>query len=318
MDLPPTTVPEHGTPSFLGVPVQTDLSALDAHIAVLGVPYGTPYGMRGLASPSSTAPAAIRRQSARSGQFITHYDYDLGGPLLDGREIRIVDAGDVPGDPLDIPGNVQRAQDAVRQILDRGAVPIVLGGDDSIPIPVLRAYEHHGPLVLVQIDAHIDFRHEVDGVTEGYSSPIRRASEMEWVERIVQIGMRGVGSARPADVEAALAAGNTIVTAREVHTAGVDGLLSRIPAGANYFITLDCDGLDPSIMPAVGAPVPGGLTYLQTSDILQGLADRGRIAGLDLVELVPALDINNITSLTASRLILNLIGAMARSGQLGH
>lgn len=315
MNLPLTTF-EDGAPSFIGAPVQTDLSALEADIAVLGVPYGIPYGMRGVASSCSAAPAAIRAQSARSGQFIDHYDYDLGGPLLDGRDIRIMDCGDVPGDPLDIPGNVQRAQEAVTMILERGAAPIVLGGDDSIPIPVLRAYEQHGPLVLVQIDAHIDFRHEIDGVTEGYSSPMRRASEMAWVEQIFQIGMRGVGSARPADVEDALSAGNTIITAREVHNAGVARLLSRIPEGANYFITLDCDGLDPSIMPAVGAPAPGGLSYFQTIGILQGLAIRGRIVGMDLVELVPDRDINTISSLTASRLILNLIGAMARSGQL--
>ena len=313
----PLTAFEDGATSFINAPTQTDLSSLQADIAVLGVPYGIPYGMAGVASSSSSTPAAIRQQSARSGQFIEHYDYDLGGPLLNGRAIRIVDCGDVPGDPLDIPGNVRQAQEAVETILDRGAVPIVLGGDDSIPIPVLRAYKHHGPLVLVQIDAHIDFRHEIDGVTEGYSSPIRRASEMAWVEHIVQIGMRGVGSARASDVEDALAAGNTIVTAREVHDAGVSALLSRIPEGANYFITLDCDGLDPSIMPSVGAPVPGGLTFFQTVDILHGLAKRGRIAGMDLVELVPTLDVNGISSLTASRFILNLIGAMARSGQHG-
>lgn len=314
----PLTAFEDGATSFINAPPQTDLSTLQANIAVLGVPYGIPYGMGGVASSSSSTPAAIRQQSARSGQFIGHYDYDLGGPLLNGRAIRIVDCGDVPGDPLDIPGNVRRAQEAVETILGRGAVPVVLGGDDSIPIPVLRAYEHHGPLVLVQIDAHIDFRHEINGVTEGYSSPIRRASEMAWVEHIVQIGMRGVGSARPSDVEDALAAGNTIIPAREVHEAGVDALLERIPEGANYFVTLDCDGLDPSIMPAVGAPVPGGLTFFQTVDILHGLANRGRIAGLDLVELVPALDVNGISSLTASRLILNLIGAMTRSGQFGN
>lgn len=263
------------------------------------------------------APAAIREKSVRSGQFIEHYDYDLGGPLLNGRDIRVVDCGDVPADPLDIPGNLTRARDAVRRILERGAAPIVLGGDDSIPIPVLRGYEKHGPLVLVQIDAHIDFRHEIDGVTEGFSSPMRRASEMDWVESIVQIGMRGVGSARPADVEDALKAGNTIITAREVHDGGTAAVLNRIPEGASYFITLDCDGLDPSIMPAVGAPSPGGLTFQQTADILQGLAARGHIAGMDLVELVPARDVNGITSLTASRLILNLIGALARSGQIG-
>jgi agmatinase len=301
--------------SFISAPVQTDLANLEADIAVLGVPYGTPYGMSGVSSTSSSAPAAIREASARAGRFLHHYDYDLGGPLLNERELRIIDCGDVPGDPLDIPGNVARARAAVESILKRGAVPVVLGGDDSIPIPVLRAYEKYGPIVLVQIDAHIDFRDELDGVTEGYSSPIRRASEMAWVDSIVQIGMRGVGSARPSDVHHALTAGNSIITAREVHDGGAAVVLNRIPEGASIFVTLDCDGLDPSIMPAVGAPAPGGLTYYQTVDILHGLAQRGRIAGMDIVELVPSIDVNGISSLTASRLILNLMGAMARSGQ---
>lgn len=297
--------------TFLGAPLVTDPDTLDADIAILGIPHGVPYGMA--ASSSVDAPAAVRKASARSGRFIDHYDYDLGGPLLDGKPVRIVDCGDVPGDPLDIPGNVARAEAAVATILKRGALPIVLGGDDSIPIPVLRAYRDHGPLVLVQIDAHIDFRDEVDGVTEGYSSPIRRASEMPWVTSIVQIGMRGVGSARPAEVEAALAHGNTIITARDVQTNGAQIVLDMIPDDASIFITLDCDGLDPSIMPAVGAPAPGGLSYYQVVDILHGLAGKGRIAGMDVVELVPALDVNGIGSLTASRLILNLIGAVVRS-----
>ena len=314
MPLPLTTFNPRSQ-TFIGAALETDLSRLEADIAVLGVPHGVPYGMGG--SSSEAAPAAIRQASARSGRFIDHYDYDLGGPLLDGRSVRIVDCGDVPGDPLDVPGNVKRAEQAVSAILERGAVPIVLGGDDSIPIPVLRAYRDHGPLVLVQIDAHIDFRDEVEGVSEGYSSPIRRASEMEWVSAIVQIGMRGSGSARPAEVEAALANGNTIITAREVHAGGAAAVLERIPDGARYFITLDCDGLDPSLMPAVGAPAPGGLTYFQTVEILHGLAGKGQIAGMDLVELAPALDVNGISSLTASRIILNLLGAVARSGQLG-
>lgn len=312
----PLTVSSGDATTFINAPAHTDLDTLEADIAIIGIPHGVPYGMGG--SHSAAAPTAIRERSLRSGQFIEHYDYDLGGPLLDGRDIRIVDCGDVPGDPLDIPGNGTRARDAVRRILERGALPVVLGGDDSIPIPVLRAYEDYGPLVLVQIDAHIDFRQEIDGVTKGYSSPMRRASEMDWVESIVQIGMRGVGSARPADVEDALAAGNTIVTAREVHDSGTVSVLNRIPEGASYFITLDCDGLDPSVMPAVGAPSPGGLTFHQTADILQGLARRGRIAGMDLVELVPDRDVNGISSLTASRLILNLIGALVRSGQLAR
>lgn len=314
MTLPLARIPAGGA-TFLGMPAH-DLSAgCAADIAVLGVPFGVPYGMAGVVNSTSGAPAAIRAQSQRFGRFIDHHDYDLGGPLLDGRAIRIVDCGDVPGDPLDIPGNVERATAAVKKILDAGALPIVLGGDDSIPIPVLQAYAGRGPLTLVQLDAHIDWRDEVDGVREGYSSPMRRASEMSWIGPIVQIGMRGVGSARPSDVRDANARAE-LITARELHEYGVAATLARIPDGGPYFITIDCDGLDPSVMPAVGAPVPGGLSFQQTADLLRGIAGKGSVAGVDLVELDAQRDATGLTALTACRLLLNLIGAIARNGQL--
>lgn len=303
-----------GGQTFLNMPLVTDLESLDADIAVLGIPYGVPYDMDGVAGGSSTAPNAIRRRSLPfgTGRFLEHYDFDHGGPLFGERPPRIVDCGDVRADPRDIPGNASRATAAVRAILERGAMPIVLGGDDSIPIPFFRAYEGRGPLVLVQIDAHLDFRDEVNGVREGYSSPIRRASEMTWVEGIVQIGMRGVGSARPAEVEAALAHGNRIVAAREVHANGVEWLLEQVPADASYLVTIDFDGFDPSVAPGVGAPVPGGLIFDQVAGLLQGLAERGRIAGIDLVEYVPDRDVNDLTALVGTRLLTNLIGAVAR------
>jgi agmatinase len=318
MPLPLTQFPSQPFSSFLNAPTVEDLATLDAHVAVLGMPYGTPYGMHGVASDASNAPAAIRAQSLRfgHGRFLTHFDFDGDGDLFAGRDIRVVDCGDVPGDPLDIPSNSARATAATRAVLERGAVPIVLGGDDSIPIPFLRAYEGFGPIAVVQIDAHLDFRDELDGVREGYSSPMRRASEMPWVTSITQIGLRGVGSGRPSDVADARAAGNTLIRARELHARGVGWALEQIPAGAQYVITIDLDGLDPSVAPGVGAPSPGGLTWDEASGLVLGLAARGRIAGLDVVEIMPALDSNHITSIVATRLILNALGGMVRSGQL--
>jgi agmatinase len=305
--------------TFLNAPLATDLDALDADVAILGIRYGVPYGMGGVAGGSSEAPAAIRRQSQRfgHGRFLGHYDFDFDdGDTLRGTPLRIVDCGDVRADPLDIPANATRATEAVRQILERGALPVILGGDDSIPIPFFRAFDGHGPLTLIQIDAHLDYRDDLDGVREGYSSPIRRAAEMPWIEQIVQIGMRGVGSARPAEVDAARANGNLIIRARDLHERGVAAILAQIPDGP-YLITIDADGLDPSVAPGVGAPAPGGLTYDQTTDLLRGLAGKGRMAGLDIVEIVPSLDLNNITSLVAVRLVMTVLGAAVRSGQLG-
>ena len=313
MTLPLSAVPPGAFSSFLGVPVATDLAALEADIAILGIPFGVPYEMSGVAPGTAQAPAAIRAASDRYDDTLDHYDFDLGGPLLDGRDVRLVDCGDVPADPLDIPGNMARATAAVKAILDRGAIPIVLGGDDSIPIPFFRAYEGRGPITVVQIDAHIDWRDEVGGVTEGYSSPMRRASEMPWIETIVHVGIRGLGSARSHEADDARAYGATIITAREVHARGVSHVLDQIPDGRDYLLTVDGDGLDPPVMPGAGAPAPGGLTYYQVVEITHGLAHKGRVVGCDVVELDPSRDVNGIAALTASRIVCNLIGAMARA-----
>lgn len=313
-----TTSPAGGA-TFLNTALVTDLTALEADIAVLGIPYGVPYGMAGVAGPCSVAPAALRAQSLKFGygRFIEHYDFDQDGPLLGGRDVRIVDCGDAAADPLDIPGNSARAAAATREIVARGAVPIMLGGDDSVPIPFFRGFAEHGPVTLIQVDAHLDFRDELDGVREGFSSPIRRASEMPWIDSIVQIGLRGVGSARPADVQDARDNGNLLVTAGEVRRDGVAALLSRIPTEHPYLITIDLDGLDPSVAPGVTGPAPGGLSYDELASLLTGLVAQGRVAGLDIVEYAPEMDVNGHTALVATRLILNLIGAMVRSGQLG-
>jgi agmatinase len=182
----------------------------------------------------------------------------------------------------------------------------------------LRANVRRGPITLVQIDAHIDWRHEVGGVFQGYSSPMRRASEMPWIASMIHIGMRGVGSARPTELRDAQAFGSTIITAHAAHSQGVAHVLQQLPDGSDNLITIDCDGLDPSVMPAVGAPAPGGLTYHQVIDILHGVAGKGHVVGCDIVELAPAKDVNGISALTAGRIPINLIGAMARSGQFAQ
>jgi len=194
----------------------------------------------------------------------------------------------------------------VAAILERGAVPICIGGDDSVPIPILRAYEGLGPITVIQVDAHLDFRDEVDGVREGYSSPMRRASEMEHVERIIQVGLRGVGSARASDVEDARAAGNLLVTARELRERGVPWLLQQVPTDASVFLVFDCDGLDPSVFSAVSALAPGGLTYVEAIEVVAGIAPR--LVGAAFTEFVPARD---ESGRSAAVLVNLLVGSIA-------
>jgi agmatinase len=301
--------------TFLGLP-SVDIQAL-AGVAVdaviLGVPYGVPYPTPALAAACADAPEAVRARSARLARFVTHYDFDLDGPMIPpGSPFRVVDAGDVPGTPDDGAGNAARAEAAVRAVLDAGAVPVLLGGDDSVPTPVLRAFDGRGPLTVLQVDAHLDFRDQVAGVRDGYSSPMRRASEMGHVGRIVQVGLRGVGSARGADVDDARAAGNQLVTARELGERGVEWLINQLPKDASVFLAFDLDGLDPSVAPAVSGASPGGLTYEQAGDLLRGLVARCRLAGAAFTEMAPALDVNDATALVVVRLVSQLLGALAR------
>jgi agmatinase len=300
------TAEPHGT--FLGLPAR-DPETVTGGIAILGIPFGVPYPGRDGGPGSSDAPAAIRRRSGRLAPFIGHHDFDIGGPMLP-NAARIVDCGDVAGEPADGPGNATRAESVVRMLVDRGVTPVVLGGDDSIPIPVLAALDGARPLTVLQVDAHLDFRHEVSGVTHGYSSPMRRASEMDHVERVVQVGLRGVGSARASDVDDAQAAGGLLVTARDVRERGIDRVIEQLPAGSSVFVAFDLDGLDPSVCPAVNAPVPGGLSWDEATDLITGAAARCRIRGAAFTELVPSLDATGTSALVAARLVTRLLGAL--------
>lgn len=308
-----------GFQSFLDAPCAEDLDRIDAQIAVLGIPHGVPYkdDTYTYAAGSAGMARAVRRETTYNPGYLSHWDFDLGGPLLDGKDIRIVDCGDVPHDPTDVMTSSRIATEAARCVVASGAFPVMIGGDDSVPIPFFRAFEGQGPITLVQIDSHIDWRHEVGGITEGYSSTMRRASEMPWFTRMVQIGQRGVGSAREREVRDAQAHGVRFIGAREVHGHGANWVVDQIE-GERFLITIDCDGLDPSVIPAVNAPNPGGLTFHQTVDILHGLARKGRIVGFDIVELAPHRDHDGISAMTVARIILNMIGAVARNGQLGR
>lgn len=316
---PFTQAPRSDFQTFLNFDLALDLENLQADIAILGLPYGDPYSMEEVTNDQPNAPTAVRRASERVSIGHDHWDFDLDGPLLDGKPVRVVDCGDVIAQTGDLSAHYARAESTARQIFRAGALLISIGGDHGVPIPVMRALDCHceegdGPVTLVHIDAHLDWRDDVNGVREGYSSPIRRASEMNHIGEIFQIGLRCQGSARREEVEAARAYGSHLITDEELQNIGMDAVLARIPAGGRYYLTIDADGLDPAVMPAVAGPAPGGVTYQQARSLIHGLTRKGRVLGMDIVEITPARDHNEITSITAGNLILNMIGAAVRAG----
>lgn len=295
---------------FLGLPDRL-AEGRTPRAVIFGAGHGSNYPDQD-SSGYALAADAIRAASQSEASLVEHWDFDLGGPLFDGGPVCCTDAGDVPTIMHDNAGNRARIEARTREVLALPAVPILIGGDDSVPIPFLSAFAGHGPIWILQIDAHIDWRDERFGERYGYSNPMRRASEMPHVAGMVQVGIRSVGSARRTEIEAARSFGSHLVTAREVHAQGVDAALRHIPDGARVVITLDCDGLDPGIMPGVAARTPGGLTYTQAIDLIAGVGKRARIAGFDLVELYPPADIDGLSALTAARLVVNAIGAVVR------
>ncbi len=298
--------------SFLGFSDRLDGGRLP-RVVIFGAGHGSTYPGKD-SSGYALSPGAIRDASQGDAGLVEHWDFDLGGPLFDGKPISCIDVGNIETVMHDNAGNRSRIEAKTHDVLALSAVPILLGGDCSVTIPFIAGFADHGPVWVLQLDAHIDWRDELHGERYGYSSPMRRASEMRHVAGMVQVGLRSVGSARPSDVEAAQRYGSRFVTAREIHAQGAEAALRHIPEGARVVVTLDCDSIDPGIMPGVAARTPGGLTYTQVIDLIAGLGRRARIAGLDLVELYPPADIDGLSALTAARIVVNAIGTIVRQG----
>ena len=299
---------------FLNLPAPATLRPGD--LVIFGAGHGTPYPSESelgypLETASATAPDAIRAGATWSSSNIDHHDFDLGGPLLGTGTRSLYDAGDLVLSPQDGAANRQSIQAATASFLGRGAVPILLGGDDSVPIPFLAAFDA-GPIDILQIDAHIDWRDSVGGVRDGYSSTMRRASEHPQVRSITQVGMRGVGSARPEEVAAALDWGARLVTVDRALELGPQGIAALIPGDGRLVVQIDLDALDPSVCSAVNAPTPGGFQFRELAAILRRVIAAHGLAGLSVVELTPATDAFGQSAVAAARLICNAIGAAVR------
>jgi agmatinase len=297
---------------FAGAEVPKSISQFDAGAAIFAAPHGTPY--RGIDNrPHAGTANAFRRAIAGDAGWREHWDFDLAAPLLGSSSFHLVDLGDLPTLPRSGARNRKLIETATRAILARNAVPIMIGGDDSTPIPFIQAMEPCDPLTILQIDAHIDWRNQRRGEKQGFSSTMRRASEMPHVKRIVQAGIRGLGSARKREYDDAIAWGAQIVPAAVIHASGIKAALDLIPRNSNCVISFDCDALDGATMPAVMSPTPGGLTYRQLVDLIAGVTSKARLVGFDLIEFVPARDPSGYAAYVAASILWHAVGRLANS-----
>lgn len=297
--------------TFLGLDACDDLEAVTASSAFLGAPCATPYGSVG--AYAQNGPASLRDAIASLTANIDRHNFDLGGPTFPEGTLRAVDCGDLPRSDTDFASNRATIRAATATLVRRGVVPIVIGGDDSIPIPMIEAMGETGKrYTILQIDAHIDWRDSHMGETHGLSSTMRRASEMGHVGKIIQVGARGIGSGATSDYADAVAWGVQFFTARDLHRHGVAPVFAQIDPGAEVILCLDIDAMDPSITPNTIGRAPGGLSYDQVLDLILAAATRGRIAAMDVVEIMPEVDIDGIGGLTVSRLVAATMGLLAR------
>ena len=270
-----------------------------ASSAFIGVAGATPYGSVG--SYCRNAPEALRKSIASLTANVNRFNFDLGGPTFPDGTLAAVDWGDLPIDNSDFALNRETIRSCVSGVVSSGVIPLVVGGDDSVPIPMLDAMGDTGEkYTILQIDAHIDWRESHMDERLGLSSTMRRASEMEHITEIIQVGARGIGSAHPQDVQDAIEWGVKFVTAYDIHTHGVQAALELIAPESNIIVCLDVDAFDPSMVPGVIGRTPGGLDYFQMLDLIKGASAKGRIAAIDFVEFLPEVDVDGLGALNLS------------------
>ncbi len=299
-------LPFVGISTFGKNPYVDDWDNIEADVAVLGAPFDFGTQWR---SGARFGPRAIREASTLfSFGHGGAYDFEDDVTYLPADEVKIVDLGDADIVHTDTINSHKNIEFGVRKILDAGALPVVLGGDHSINIPCINAFSDQEPIHLVQIDAHLDFVDERHGVKYGHGNPMRRAAEKDYVTGLSQIGIRNVSSTAKEGYEDARAMGSDIISVRHFRKLGHESVLERIPNGVRYYVTIDIDGFDPSIAAGTGTPSHGGFLYYEILEFLDGLAQRGDIVGLDLVEVAPDYDHTGSTAVLAAQILMNTIG----------
>ena len=302
-------LPFVGISTFAKSPYVENWNEIDADVAIVGAPFdfGTQWRPGARFGPRAVREASTLFSFGHAGA----YDHEDDATYLDG-SVRMVDLGDA--DIIHTKTKESHANIAlgVGKILQAGALPVTIGGDHSINIPCINAFAEdcakNGPIHVVQIDAHLDFVDERHGVTIGHGNPMRRAIEKDYVSGMTQLGIRNVSSTAKEGYEDARARGSDILSVRQVRKLGTEAVLARIPDGARYYVTIDIDAFCPSIASGTGTPSHGGFQYYDVLEILQGLAKRGDVVGIDLVEVAPAYDPTESTQVLAAQLLLNFLG----------
>jgi guanidinobutyrase len=290
-----------GIASMMRLPVASSAAGLDA--AFIGVPLDIGTSHR---PGARFGPRAIRAESA----LIRPYNMATGAAPFDA--LQVADLGDVAINTYSLEKSVEIITAHYREVLASGCIPLTLGGDHTIALPILRAVaERHGPMALVHVDAHADVNDEMFGERIAHGTPFRRAVEEGLLinDKVWQIGLRGSGYAAD-DFDWPRQQGFTVVPAHEVWWTSLAPLMAqvreRIGPATPVYLSFDIDGIDPSYAGGTGTPEIGGLTVPQGLEIIRGM--RGlNLVGCDLVEVAPAYDTSGNTALLAANLLYEML-----------
>ena len=299
-------LPFVGICTFGKYPYQENWDQINADVAVLGAPFDFGSQFR---SGARMGPRGIREASTLfSFGHAGAYDHEDDITYLPSETTKIVDLGDADIIHTDTIKSHENIKYGVKKILDSNAIPIILGGDHSINIPCIDAFENQEDFHLIQIDAHLDFVDERHGVRYGHGNPMRRASEKKYVSGITQIGIRNVSSTSKDGYIDARSRGSSIFSVRQFRDLGLEKILETIPKNKRYYITIDIDAFDPSIAAGTGTPSHGGFYYYEILELLDAIIKQGEVIGMDLVEVAPDYDLSFSTSTLAAQLLMNAIG----------
>ncbi|MDT8991279.1 agmatinase [Curvibacter sp. APW13] len=292
-----------GIASMMRLPVATSAQGLNA--AFIGVPLDTGTSHR---PGARFGPRQIRAESC----LLRPYNMATGAAPFDA--LQVADLGDVPINTYSLQKSLPIITDFYAEVLKHGCIPLTLGGDHTIALPILRAIAaKHGPVALVHVDAHADINDDMFGERIAHGTPFRRAVEEGLLacDKVYQIGLRGTGYAAD-DFDWPRSQGFTVVPAHEVWYQSLAPLMAQVRqriGSTPCYLSFDIDGIDPAYAGGTGTPEVGGLTVPQALEIVRGC--RGlNLVGADLVEVSPPYDPSGNTALLGANLLYEMLCAL--------
>ena len=290
-----------GLVSMFRLPCQQEASGLD--VAFIGVPLDIGTSNR---TGARFGPRQIRSESV----LVRPYGMATGAAPFD--SFQVADIGDVALNAFDLLKSIEIIEGYYDKALKNNVIPISIGGDHTITLPILRAIANkHGPVAMVHVDAHADINDHQFGEAIAHGTIFRRAIEEGLIDasRMTQIGLRATGYSAD-DFDWSRRQGARVVTAEECWYKSLNPLMQEVRAVVGpdrpCYLSFDIDGLDPSVAPGTGTPEPAGLTASQGLEIIRGCFGLN-LVGCDLVEVSPPYDTTGNTALLAANLLFEML-----------